>query len=364
MQERRTLKITSAISSAAMCFLLLGCGGDDSGTTSGGGGSVTLTVPGAPTIGTATAGSASAAIVFTAPASNGGASITGYTASCAATAQTTGTATPTSSPITVSGLTNGTTYSCSVTATNSVGTSAASAAVTVTPAAALASVPTEFSAFGANVAVVFNQSAQTVSLEAAGRPDHVSPYWNPDNSSGLYVAPGPETTESRMSPGFIESYTNKYFLTVPVSPAKAATTTATSLGPIGLAITGAPIFNQSEGPVDLSTGVASGFDNYGAHTGPQVYHYHTELTPISNNDSKLIAILRDGFFLFGRKCASTDSNPTNLDASNGHTSATQYNSTPYYHYHIKNSIYFTVNGKDHYILFDGAYQGTPASITN
>lgn len=39
------------------------------------------------------------------------------------------------SPISVTGLTNGTTYSCSVTATNSVGTGPASSSMTVTPSA-------------------------------------------------------------------------------------------------------------------------------------------------------------------------------------------------------------------------------------
>jgi hypothetical protein len=96
------------------------------------------TVPGAPTIGAATAGDASASVAFTVPSSNGGATITGYTASCVsgtgATASTK-TGTSTSSPITVSSLTNGTAYSCTVKATNSAGDSAASGAVSVTPVA-------------------------------------------------------------------------------------------------------------------------------------------------------------------------------------------------------------------------------------
>ena len=62
---------------------------------------------------------------------DGGSAITGYTASCTDGA-TTFTGTGTESPITVSGLTNYTEYSCTVTATNDIGTSALSAAVTAT----------------------------------------------------------------------------------------------------------------------------------------------------------------------------------------------------------------------------------------
>ena len=94
------------------------------------------TAPTAPTIGTATAGNAQAMITFTVPASDGGSPITGYTATCN---PGTLTATALASPVNIN-LNNGTLYTCSVSASNAIGTSPASGTVTVTPSAAV--VPT------------------------------------------------------------------------------------------------------------------------------------------------------------------------------------------------------------------------------
>ena len=92
-----------------------------------------LTVPGAPTIGAVTPGNSQATINFTAPNNNGGSVITGYTATCTTAASPTRTASGATSPITVTGMSNFTGYNCSVTAINIIGSSPASAAVSVVP---------------------------------------------------------------------------------------------------------------------------------------------------------------------------------------------------------------------------------------
>jgi hypothetical protein len=91
------------------------------------------TTSGAPTIGTATAGNASASVTFSAPSDVGSAPITNYTVISTPSSIT---GTGASSPITVSGLSNGTSYTFKVNAYNGAGTSAYSAASnSVTPVA-------------------------------------------------------------------------------------------------------------------------------------------------------------------------------------------------------------------------------------
>lgn len=200
--------------------------------------------------------------------------------------------------------------------------------------------------------IYLSDSGDYVIIETTGYPNHTSPYWSEDHE--LYVAPTVADPNS-MAPSIIDSRDASDVLTVAADPQLASSTTATGLSTIGIAISGAAIFNNEEGNGPLNAGTASGLDYAGAHIGPGVYHYHLEPLPMSDDDSNLIGVLADGFFIYGRKEYSTGTYPTDLDESGGHVGMTQYSDVPEYHYHMINEIYLD----NYYILFEGPFQGTP-----
>ena len=101
------------------------------------GGQDNLYVPDAPTVGTATAGVEQVSVAFTAPSDVGNDDITAYGASATDGTNVIG-ATGSSSPVTVTGLTNGTSYTARVWAINDYGNGPLSAATaSFSPAAPL-----------------------------------------------------------------------------------------------------------------------------------------------------------------------------------------------------------------------------------
>jgi large repetitive protein len=150
--------------------------------------SFTLTIigpPGAPTIGSATAGNGDATVSFTAPASNGGSSILGYTVTATDTIHAfnggqTQTGGPSSTSITVGGLTNGDTYTFTVTATNGVGTgptSAASNSVTPTILIPVAITSADATAVAAGGKVAFTVTATGNPAPTIANPGGGLPSW-------------------------------------------------------------------------------------------------------------------------------------------------------------------------------------------
>ena len=125
-------------STGAYCWGTNGSGQAGDGTTTQRNApvQVLLLSPGAPTGVTATAGDTTAVVSWTAPASLGTGTFTGYTA----TAQPGGAScSTTTTGCTITGLTDGTTYSVTVVTRTTDGNSAPSPAVSVTPSACLTS---------------------------------------------------------------------------------------------------------------------------------------------------------------------------------------------------------------------------------
>jgi len=130
-----------------------------SAASSASSGVTATSVPQAPTIGAVTAGNATATVAYTTNAT-GGSAITTFTAT-SNPGGLTGTGT---SPISVSGLTNGTSYTFAVTATNANGTSAASTASSAVSPSAF----TPESAYDALASVTLSAPASSITF--AGIP--------------------------------------------------------------------------------------------------------------------------------------------------------------------------------------------------
>jgi peptidoglycan/xylan/chitin deacetylase (PgdA/CDA1 family) len=139
------------------------------------------TAPGAPTNVSGTAGDASVALSWTAPASDGGSPITSYriTPYIGSTAQTPITTGSAGTSYTVTGLTNGTAYTFKVAATNAVGTgadSSASAALTPTAVKTAPGAPTNVTGTAGNASVALSWTAPASNGGSAITSYRITPY--------------------------------------------------------------------------------------------------------------------------------------------------------------------------------------------
>lgn len=401
MPRRSTALLTIAT-------LLSGCGGAGSSTTAVPVTTTTATVPGAPTI--ATAGDASASIAFTAPNSIGSTAITGYTATCTA-ASVSRTGTGTASPIVVSGLTNGTAYSCSVTATNAAGTGAASGVATVTPVAATSSASVDATKLplgdsyvrttGAGVGYAFmcnparsggagattkgpwfNADGTTYNslakLIVSGAVSWVSSFMQavsgssrtfsgnglPTHTTGTFPVPSTDAVYAYdRNPNSISAQTIAWGL--PASPTSNTTPTCLNGGTIGVLLTGVRLF----APTDELNRDAVAWEAQDSCQGhPQQagqYHYHSISTCLQNDaatrdvagqHSPLIGYAADGFGIFGNLGeAGKALTNADLDECHGHTGPVTVGGVTSTVYHYHKTLEFP------YAL--GCYRGTPVTVS-
>jgi hypothetical protein len=203
-------------------------------------------------------------------------------------------------------------------------------------------------------AVTITVGSSSITLKSEGVPDHVSPYWGVGDA--LYEE---QIEGGTLNPGRIA--TQNYSMTIPIFPAEASTKEETTLGPIGMALNGVPIYNDREGGnVPVDAGVLGSFDRAGAHPGPgNTYHYHCTGDFTGNDNDNLIGFLRDGFPIYARK-ENDGSYATGLDSNGGHVHAKDDFPDGIYHYHASNTAYLDSR---FYILKAGSYHGTKGTFT-
>jgi hypothetical protein len=140
-------------------------------------------------------------------------------------------------------------------------------------------------------------------------------------------------------------------------------------GTVGLAIDGASIFNDSAGANKSIWTESGSFERCNGHANSGgVYHYHMEPYSITQDDDSLVGVMRDGYFIYGRK----DPDGTEAGAPDGGVSYPYYGhvgytidspNTPVFHYHVH---YEAIDGGagGGYFVTPSIFYGAMAPCTN
>lgn len=189
-------------------------------------------------------------------------------------------------------------------------------------------------------------------------PEHDSAYFPDDDSRYTSSMPSGRSTNPN------EISEQSYTFTIPVTPASSGGT-ATSGDAIGVAVDGVVFYNNEAAAPDTLANEIATLDTANAHpTNTGSYHYHIEPTEITDDDTKIIGILRDGYPVFGRKCPSTNTYPSDLDTYNGHTADTGISGLDtIYHYHVADIASDDSDGVSEPVITD-TYYGTPGSMNH
>ncbi|MEY3444267.1 MAG: hypothetical protein RLZZ519_2548 [Bacteroidota bacterium] len=197
-----------------------------------------------------------------------------------------------------------------------------------------------------------------LTIKTKGLPDHTSPYYA--TSDPLYENYNGTTFGGNnfvKNPNEIEEQTLTF--TIPLNPAEDSRHKATSLGAIGVALNGVPLYNQYAGPNNQQlAGEIGTFDKFYGHPQQQGrYHYHVEplyLTTVVAGKDSLIGFLLDGFPVYGPEENGNVVTSAMLDDYHGHSHATSDFPDGIYHYHFTaDSPYLNGNG----------YFGDPGKVT-
>ncbi|MEA1882706.1 MAG: YHYH protein [Candidatus Marinimicrobia bacterium] len=204
-------------------------------------------------------------------------------------------------------------------------------------------------------------------IKADGVPGHRSPYfpkkenltqngyyyWVDSDNNGVNDMWSDGQSGFRQNPNYIAE--KNYTFRVQLKPEVSNNTTDTFLGPIGVSINGAPLFNQYEGGNTVimpGQGVARSLDGSSGHPAPRGdYHYHmipdSILSPAEDN---FLGFAADGFPVYGPK-NDDGKNVSGLDDSHGEFGPTPDFPNGIYHYHTTSTAPYIV----------GSFRGTVGS---
>jgi hypothetical protein len=199
--------------------------------------------------------------------------------------------------------------------------------------------------WGSNVKISYSNNSFT--FASNGIPNHSRPAEYALPPAGVML-PKPDNAYAGPDPTKAQTYN----FTIPLTPTKIAKPTSTSLGPIGMMISGAALFNPYEGD---NKSVAT-FDNFSiknskgedvpfldscnGHPTPMgQYHYHalppciTQVVDEADGPSHIIGVAFDGFPIYGdRAMDGSKLTASQLDGCNGITSPTPEFPKGLYHY--------------------------------
>jgi hypothetical protein len=202
---------------------------------SGASNSVTpIAVPGAPTAVTGSPGNTQVTVSFSAPSSNGGSPITGYTVTSNPAGGTDSNAGTTSTSHVVTGLTNGTAYTFTVVATNAAGAGPASAPSSSVTPRTVPDAPTSASASPGNL-----KATVTFTAPSSDGGSAITGYTVTSNPAGGVDSNGGSTSTSHLITGLTNG-TAYTFTVVAMNAAGASAASAASNSVTPLTVPGAP----------------------------------------------------------------------------------------------------------------------------
>lgn len=197
------------------------------------------------------------------------------------------------------------------------------------------------------------------SVSVSGDTRRITSRGVPSHTTGTYpVARSDDAYKYDRNPNRIRR--QNVSLSLPATPEVAGSATCVPMGMIGVALTGAAIFNALDGPGRdaVAHEIQDACNGHPERTGE--YHYHgpsdcmTEKGAGPNGHSGLVGYALDGFGIYGSDGAGGKHvHNSDLDACHGHVETVMWDGKPVsmYHYHLTDEYPYTI----------GCFRGEPVS---